>query len=183
MVGVEHLLSEAEVVADLGALLPGNAEQPIQVVAHDRGFRRHRAHLPDLLQLVVGLLAGLLGQPRLGDALFQFAHLVAAVLAVAEFLLDRLHLLVEVVLALRLLHLALDARADALLHLQHGDLALHHAEHLLQALRDGGERQDLLLLRDADRQVRGDVSASLEVSSMLVTAERTSGLTFLLSFT
>ncbi len=46
-------------------------------------------------------------------------------LAVAELLLDRLHLLVEVVLALRLLHLALHAGADALLDLQHRDLALH----------------------------------------------------------
>ena len=37
------------------------------------------------------------------------ASLVLAVLAVAEFLLDRLHLLVEIILALGLLHLALDA--------------------------------------------------------------------------
>jgi hypothetical protein len=61
-------------------------------------------------------------------------QLVRALLAVAQLALDRLHLLVEVVLALRLLHLALDARADALLHLQHADLAFHQAEHLLQPL-------------------------------------------------
>ena len=81
------------------------------------------AHLAQLLQLGLRLLAGLLGELGLLDALLELGSLVAAVLAVAELLLDRLHLLVEIVLALRLLHLALDARADALLDLQDGDLA------------------------------------------------------------
>ena len=73
----------------------------------------------------------------------RWALLVPA-LVVAEFLLDRLHLLVEVILALGLLHLALDARADALLDLQHRDLALHQPEHLLQALGDRQRLQDAL---------------------------------------
>ena len=72
-----------------------------------------------------------------------------------ELLLDRLHLLVEVVLALRLLHLPLDAGADALLDLQHGDFALHQAEHLLQPLGDGRGLQDLLLVRNLDGEMRG----------------------------
>ncbi len=67
---------------------------------------------------------------------FQFGHLVAAVLAVAEFLLDRLHLLVEVIFALGLFHLALDARADALFDLQDGNLAFHEAERLFKARLD-----------------------------------------------
>ena len=87
--------------------------------------------------------------------LLELGQLVAALL-VAELLLDRLHLLVEVVLALRLLHLALDARADALLDLQHGDLALHQAEHLLEALGDGRDLEDRLLVGDLDREMRGD---------------------------
>ena len=62
--------------------------------------------------------------------------LVAAVLALAELLLDRLHLLVEVVFALGLLHLALDARADALFHLEHGDLGFHEAHRLFKPLLD-----------------------------------------------
>jgi hypothetical protein len=65
-----------------------------------------------LLQLGLGLVAGFLGQLGLLDALFELGDLVAAVLAVAQLLLDRLHLLVQIVLALRLLHLALDAAAD-----------------------------------------------------------------------
>ena len=53
---------------------------------------------------------------------------VGALLALAELLLDRLHLLVQVVLALALLHLALDAAADALLDLQDVDLGLEQRQ-------------------------------------------------------
>ena len=100
------------------------------------------------------LLARLLGELGALDLLLDLGELVLAVL-VAELLLDRLHLLVEIVLALRLLHLPLDARADALLDLQHRDLALHQAEHLLQALGDARRLQDHLLVGNLDRQVRG----------------------------
>ncbi len=81
------------------------------------------------------------------------ARLVATVV-VAEFLLDRLHLLVEIILALGLLHLALDARADALLDLQHRDLALHQAQHLLEARGHGQRLQDALAIGDLDGEMR-----------------------------
>ena len=109
-----------------------------------------------LLQLGLRLLAGLLGELGLLDALLDLGGLVAAVLAFAELLLDRLHLLVEVVLALGLLHLALDARADALLDLQDRDLGFHEAHRLFEALAHGERGQHLLLLGDLDREMRGD---------------------------
>ena len=99
------------------------------------------------------LLARFLRELGLLDLLFELGQFVLAVL-VAQLLLDRLHLLVEIILALRLLHLALDARADALLDLQHRDLALHQAEHLLQPLGDGRRLQDRLLVGDLDREMR-----------------------------
>ena len=153
MIGLENLLGQRQILLDLGLLVPRDRQQPIEVVAHDGGFRRHRRHLPQLLQLVLRLFARLLRQLGLLDLLFEFGDLVLAVL-VAEFLLDRLHLLVEIVLALRLLHLALDARADALFHLQNGDFALHQAEHLFQPLGDARYLQDHLLVRNLDGKMR-----------------------------
>ena len=141
---------------DLGLLAPRERQQPVEVVAHDGGFGRHRRHRLQLLQFGVRLLAGLLGELGLLDALLELGGLVAAVLAFAELLLDRLHLLVEVVLALRLLHLALDARADALLDLQHRDFGFHEAHRLLQPLADGERAEHFLLLGDLDREMRGD---------------------------
>ncbi len=153
MVVVEDGLREAEILLDLRLLVPRDRQQPVEIVAHDGRFRRHRRHLAELLELVGRLVARFLRQLGLLDLVLELGELVLAFL-VAELLLDRLHLFVEVVFALRLLHLPLDAGPDALLHLQNGDLALHQAQHLLQALGDGGGLEDRLLVGDLDRQVR-----------------------------
>ena len=99
---------------------------------------------------------GFLAELGLLDPLLDLARLVAAVLAFAEFLLDRLELLVEIVLALRLLHLPLDPAADPLLDLEDADLAFHEAVGALEPGRDGDRLQQFLLLRDLQRQMRGD---------------------------
>ena len=102
---------------------------------------------------MLSLLPRFLGELGLLDLLFEIGELVPA-LVVAEFLLDRLHLLVEIVFALGLLHLALDARADALLDLEHRNLALHQPEHLLQARGDRQRLQDRLLVGNLDGEMR-----------------------------
>ena len=82
---------------------------------------------------------------------------------VADLFLDRLHLLVEKILALGLLHLPLDAAADALLDLQHRNLALDQAEHLLQPLGDHRGLQDRLPVGNLEGQVRGDCVGELGI--------------------
>ncbi len=108
------------------------------------------------------LLAGLLRELGLLDLVLKLGQLILAFL-VAEFLLDGLHLLVEVVLALGLLHLALDARADALLDLQHGDFALHQAEHFFQPFGNNRRLQDRLLVGNLHRQMRSNRVGELGV--------------------
>jgi hypothetical protein len=76
--------------------------------------------------------------------------------AFAELLLDRLHLLVQVVLALAFLHLALHPAADAFLDLEDVDLALELREQVLEARLDLEHLENLLLLLELERQVRGD---------------------------
>src|ERR1700680_3790243 len=60
MVVVEDLLGVDEIVIDLRLLIPRDRQQPIEGVAHDGAFRRHRRYLPELLELVGRLLAPLL---------------------------------------------------------------------------------------------------------------------------
>ncbi len=156
--------------ADLGALLPGQREQPVQIVPDDRGLGRHRAHRAELLELALGLVARLLRELRLLDALLELAQLVLALLELAQLLLDRLHLLVQVVLALGLLHLALDPRADALLDLEDRDLALHEAVEPLQPLAQRADLQELLLVGDLEGQMGRDGVG--ELARLLDLAER-----------
>ena len=130
---VEDLLGALQVAALLGLLVPGHGDQPVEVVARDGGLRRHRRHRLEALQLLDRLLLDLLRHLRLLDLLLQLVDLVALLVLAAQFLLDRLHLLVEVVL-LRLLHLLLDARLDAAVHLELVDLGFEDAGDAVQAL-------------------------------------------------
>ena len=83
--------------------------------------------------------------------------LVAALFAlIAELALDRLQLLVEIIFALRLLHLPLHAAADLLLDLQHAELALHEGEDHLEPARRIELAKQRLLVGNLDRQVRSD---------------------------
>ena len=111
--------------------------------------------LRSFLTSAVALSRASLREPGLADPLLELGDLVAAVLELAELLLDRLHLLVQVVLALGLLHLALDPRADPLLDLEDADLALHEAVQALQALGQRVGLEQLLLVRDLEREMGG----------------------------
>ena len=154
VVGIEHVLRQLDVLPDLGALLPGDGQHPVQIVAHHGRLGRHRAHGPELLQLGHRLVAGFLAELGLLDPILELGRLVLAVLELAQLLLDRLHLLVEIVLALGLLHLPLDARADALLDLENADLALHEAVEPLQPLAQGRRLEQILLVGDLQGEMR-----------------------------
>ncbi len=156
MVVVEHLLGGIEVLADARTLRPGHAQEPVEVVADHGRLGGHRRHLLELVELGAGLGLDRLGHAGLLDAARQLLQFVRRLVQLAELLLDRLHLFVEVVLALALLHLRLDAAADALLDLLDVDLAVDVADQHLQARGDVDRLEHLLLVDQADVQVRGD---------------------------
>ena len=112
-----------------------------------------------ILQLAkfgIGLFARGLGHFQCCQLFFQFFQLAAAILAIAKLLLDRFHLLIQIILALRLLHLPLDAIAHTLFNLQRADLVLHQLKDLLKPLVNIQHFQKVLLFRDFHGEVRGD---------------------------
>lgn len=152
---VQHFLGLGHVLADLGLLLPRQLEQGVDVVAHHGGFRRHRRHHAQLLELGHRLFAAFLAHAGGLDLVFQLVE-VADLVHLAELFLDRLDLLVQVVLALTLFHLPLDAAADALFHLQDVDLAFQLRHQMLEALLHIEHLQHFLLLLQLQRQVGDD---------------------------
>ena len=153
MIGFEYVLGVLQVAVDLGPLLPGRAQQPVDVVANDRRLGRHRRHQLELVELGLGLFASLLGHAGGLDLALELGDLVVAVVDLSELLLNGLHLLIQVVLALALLHLLLDAAADALFDLQHVDLALDQPEHVLEPGAQVDDLQHLLLFAELQRHV------------------------------
>ena len=155
MVGIEHVHRGFQALRDLGLLAPRQVDQGLDVSSHHGGLGRHGRHHLQLLQLGLGLLGGLLRHVRGLDALVQLID-IAGLVDIAEFFLDRLDLLVQVVLALTLLHLALDAAADALFHLQDVDFGFHETHQMVEPGLQVGHFQDRLLLFQLQRQMRGN---------------------------
>ena len=146
----------ADVVVHLGLLFPRALHQPVDVVAHDGRFGRHRRHQLELVELGHRLVARFLRHAGLLNALLELRELVRRVLDFAQLLLNGLHLLIQVVLALALLHLLLDAAADALFDLQHIHLAFDQREDVFETFAHVLDLEHLLLGIELERHVRGD---------------------------
>ena len=153
---VEHALGLGDVVVLFLVVLPGQRDHPVDVVADDGRLGAHRRHHLELLDLLLGPRARLLGHLLGLELLLELLDLVLELVALAELLLDRAHLLVEVVLLLRALHLLLDAAADLALDLEHLDLGLHQAVDVLEPLRGRERLEQLLALLELEVQVRDD---------------------------
>lgn len=108
------------------------------------------------MQFRFGFLARLFRHFRRIDLALQRFVLVRRVVHLAQFFLNRLHLLIQIVLALALLHLLLDAVADAFLNLQQVDLRLHHRHQVFQTLGDVGHLEHRLFVAEFQRHVGGD---------------------------
>ncbi len=156
MIFVQNLFGAFQIAALSALLVPRHRNQPVEIVARHGRFGRHRRHRLQALELLDRFLLDVLRHLALFDLFLQLVDLVALFILATEFLLDRLHLLVEVVLLLRLLHLLLDARLDAAIDLQLVHLDFEDAGDTVQPLDRRDDLEQVLLLVDADEQVRGN---------------------------
>ena len=124
MIAFEHILGKVQIADFFRSLLPRYGKQPVEVVAAYRRFGRHRRHVLKPAQLTHRLLKGILRHAGGLNLLLQLV--VFALLATAQFFLDRLDFFVEVILFLRALHLTLDAALDRAVHLQLLDFNVEH---------------------------------------------------------
>ncbi len=94
------------------SLRPWQHCQPLHVIPRQAVVRRHRIHPVQPAKLLQGVFFHVLRHARVFNLLPQLGDVFLRIVLVAQFLLDRLHLLTQVVVALRLLyrvlHLALD---------------------------------------------------------------------------
>ena len=155
VIAFQHFFGVAQFIIHLGLFLPRQTDQGVDVIAHDGGFGRHRRHQLELAQFALRFFQGLFRHLGSDDLLFQLFQ-IGALFAFAQFLLNRLDLLVQIVFALRFFHLTLDAAADALLDLQNVEFAFQLAEQMLVPLGDVENFQDDLLLLKLQRQMRGN---------------------------
>ena len=156
VIGIEDLLGLTQVFFDLTARIPRHLHHPVDVATHDGRFRRHRRHHLQLLQFRFGFFFRLFRHFRRVDLTLQRFVFVRGVVHLAEFFLNRFHLLVQIVLALGFLHLLFDAVANALLNLQQIDFRFHHRHQIFQTFVNVGHLKHRLLVSQLQRHVRRD---------------------------
>ncbi|MNV11974.1 hypothetical protein D3C71_1025570 [compost metagenome] len=155
VVFVEHAFGIDQVMLDLGLLTPRQRREHVNVVTHHGGLGRHGRHQLELLEFCISLLARL-GR-HLGELdLFLDLLDVRAFIPFAQLLLDGLDLLVQVEVALVLLHLALHTPTDLLVHVEDVHLAVKLLEQVFKARLHIRQVQHHLLVLELERQVRGD---------------------------
>ena len=145
MVFVEYLSGLVQVELFLARTPPRQFENVLDVGANDVVIGRRLRQLLHPLEFAVGLFPDIVGQVGLFETFAKLFSLgLFAGLVVAEFLLDRLHLLAEDVVALRFVHLVLCLRGDLRTDLHDLDLAGKRRVGQRQKAVDGARLEHLL---------------------------------------
>ena len=154
MVLVEHAARAPRVQPVLGAFPPGQVQNPFDIAAADPDFRRAGRHARQPAQLALDLLARLVVERGVGQALAQVFHVIGV--PVAQLGLNGPNLFPQEIILLVLFNL----RAHALLHLpldgRQLRLAREDAAQRLQPFAHVAQPQDMLAVVHVGQHVGGD---------------------------
>ena len=155
MVLVENLAGLLQVEVVLAVFVPRQVEQQLQVVELHGVLGRHEVGALQFLELLIEEVGGLLVPLFRGRA---FAKLVKVLLGgrPAKFLLDGLHLLVEDVLALLLLHLLVRLGMDPVFDLHHLLLVREQGDDLVTAFHNILGLKNFLFLTHLNAEIGDD---------------------------
>ena len=112
MIGVEHRLGLRQVDDLVGPLVPRQRDQPVDVGARDGVLGGRGRHLRQAVELAKRFLLDRLGHAGRFDLLGELLDFLGLIVALAELLLNRLHLLAQEVLALVPPHFGLHLRLN-----------------------------------------------------------------------
>ena len=155
MVLLENLRRVVQIELVVGARVPRQLGDPLEIRADHLRFHRLASRPLQAAELALDFGARLLGKLELAELVAKLGHLLRLVV-VAELLLNRLHLLAQIHLALALAQLFLHLRLDVFLRLEQSDLALDVNEHAAQPVLDVQRLEQSLLFRNGQLDVAGD---------------------------
>src|SRR5262245_1402064 len=112
VVRIEHFLGLREIDDLVGARLPGQHDQPVEIRPRDGVFGRRHRHPRETIELAKRFLLYDLGHARRLDLLAELLDLLGLVVAFAELLLNGLELLAKEVLTLIAADFGLDLRLN-----------------------------------------------------------------------
>ena len=146
----------AHVKLIVGRLVPGDARQPVDVRPHDADFGSHRSHHRQPRQFFHRLFVDFRRQPACVDLLADFVDLLLENVFLAQFVLDDPHLLAQVNLALRAIHLLMHLAGDLVFQFEHAQFLTEQFGDVIEPLFDVERFQQPLAFFARQRQRRGD---------------------------
>ena len=159
VVAVQDLLGTVDVQIILGIAVPRQVQTGVQIGADDGGFLIGALHLGQAVHFLEQLFLAVLSQMQCRDLAAVLVGLGVGIVPLAQLIADDVQLLVQVVVALVLVHGLVDLVRDLLLDLHHLALAAQHLHKTLQTAREGVLVHHSLLVLVAEQQVCGHVLA------------------------
>ena len=147
MIGVEHALGVRQIDDFVGPLVPRQRDEPVEIGARHGVLGGRDRHLRQPIELAQRFLLHRLGHAGRFDLLGELLDFLGLIVAFAELLLDRLHLLAQEVLALVLADLGLHLRLDLRSELEHFELLDQDAVQVVHPRADVERLEHLLLDR------------------------------------
>ncbi len=154
VIRIQNFFRFGDVHFAAGSFRPRQHRQPLDVVPGNRIVRRHGGHARQSAQFFQRFFLDLVRHAGIFDFLPQFFGIARAFILLAQFLLNGLHLLAQVVLPLRLLHSVLHLRLDLVAELLHLQLFRQMLVNLLQAHSNIGRLERVLLIGGGERRQR-----------------------------
>jgi hypothetical protein len=131
VIGVQNAARLGDVDRRLRIGGPGQLDQPFEVRADHRVLAGGFRHALQALQFLARVLFDLLGHARFGDRALELRNFRGALVAFAELLLDRAHLLAQQVAAVGVVDRLSRALVDLARHLEHLDAVRQELEQLV----------------------------------------------------
>ena len=122
MIGIENFLGLGDLDFLPRSFLPGEDGEPLDVVAGDGIIGGHGRHAGKAAEFFERFFFYVVGHAGGFDFLLEIFGVALAFVLLAQFFLDGLHLLAQVILALRLLDAVLNFRLDLVAQLLHFEL-------------------------------------------------------------
>ena len=159
VVTVQNLLGTGNVQVVHREGVPRQVQAGVQIGADNGSFLIGALHLGKAVHFFEQLLLAVLGKVQLGDLAAVLVGFSVGVVALAQLIADDVQLLVQVVIALVLVHGLVDLFRDLLFNFHHLTLAAQHLNELFQPSVQSAFVHDGLLVLIAEQQVCGHVLA------------------------
>ena len=153
MVPIQNLLGAVDIQIIHGHGVPRQIQTGIQIGTDNRSFLIAALHPGKAVYLLEQLFLAVLGKVQLPDLAAVIIGLGVGIVPLAQFVVDDVQLLVQVVIALVLVHGLVDLFRDLLFDLHHLTFAAQHLHKALQAAVEGVFVHHGLLVLVAEQEV------------------------------